>query len=271
MFKSDAQLKDKHEIEKFIDSQAKKVVAICSQKFAPCKLTLENTFPKFWVLPAKKTYSGKKANFIKGEKEIQGEIVIKGMGAVKRDRCDAAKRICNVVIESILNDDKMSVTDRVLWLQRELAQIPFGKINNMSELAPFILTAELGTEYKQNDSMVPLLANLIHEETGCKPDVGDRLSYVVAYFADTSLLHCHRVVPPTSLLKQGLFLDIPYYLEKQIYSCLKQILCLPCHERLRDALKKCIDGVISKWKMARAVTQRPVFIFPAKRKSVEPS
>ncbi len=258
---------DEEAIRKAVVAQAKKVVEICSDTFAPCKLTLENTFSKFWVLPAKKTYSGKKANSIKDGKEVEGAIVIKGFGAVKRDRCDEAKRICNIVIESILNKNTMAHQDRVIWFKEQLKNIPRNVIEDAAQLAPFVLTAELGSEYKQSNSMVPFLAGLIQEDTGCKPTVGDRLSYVVAYFEDTTILHFKRVVPPGMFLKLKMKLDVGYYLEKQIYSCLKQVLCLPCHQKLQTSMKQYIDEEIRIWRMSMiASNKKKPFNFQTKRK-----
>ncbi len=261
MFRSDPDLTNENDIRKFIDARAKKVVQICSDKFAPCELTLENTFPKFWVLPKKKTYCGKKANYVdKSGKECEGEIALKGFGAVKRDRCDEAKRICNVVIESVLNQNTMSTELRIAWFQEQLKGTPWGVVKDFAQLSPYVLTAELGSEYKQEDSMVPLLAGLIQEDTGSQPEVGDRLSYVVAYFDDSRLAR-KRNMPPRMFLKQKMMLDVAYYLEKQIYSCLKQVLCLPCHEHLLTKMKECIDAMIKKWRLKMVFNRKPKFNF----------
>src|SRR5204863_7586945 len=96
-------------------------------------------------------------------------------------------------------------------------------ITNRAALEPFLLTAELAAEYKATDALPKHIARQMEQQTGEAPKPKDRLSYIIAYFDDINLLHMYRAVTPTAFLENQHRLDVAWYLESQIMSCLKQI------------------------------------------------
>lgn len=246
----DAMCKTDADIIKCITDQATSVATTCSAKFHPCKIIVENVFPVFWAFEKKKTYIARKKN---------GEIVMKGIGVIRRDRCDAAKKITQVVIDRIANENNFTLSEYKEWLLSQLIEsVPWGPISSEQDLAPFVVTAELGTDYKNDNTISQILARIIEVEMGFKPSTHDRLSYVMAFYDDSTLSVNERVLPPSVFLKKQAdsLLDVEWYLKNQAFGCLKQILCLPCHAALLNISEQCVNLVVSRWQHQRNKQRR---------------
>ena len=237
MYPVDPTLKDPVEIRKKIKEKAEEITRLCSKIFHPSKIIVENLKSPLLLTNKKKTYISI---------EDGGKIAPKGLGLLKRDKCQKAREIALVLAEQLIKGTLKSNIQICLWLDSELSKLPMGYIVDSMQLAPFVLSAELGSEYKGDDKLSLELACLYEKESGQRPNVGDRMSFVVAFF-DDNRLHNKRVVPPYTFLKNNYVLDIKHYIEKQIYSCLKQILCLDIHQDLLLAIKKRCDLHILKW------------------------
>ncbi len=234
----DENLKDPKEIKKKIKEKAEEITQLCSKIFYPSKIIVENLKSPLLLTNKKKTYISI---------EDGGKIAPKGLGLLKRDKCSKARDIALVLAEQVIKGTLKSNIQICLWLDHELLQLPMGYILDSMQLAPFILSAELGNEYKDNDDKLSLeLASLYEKESGQRPNIGDRMSFVVAFF-DDNRLHNKKVIPPLTFLKNNYKLDLKWYIEKQIFSCLKQILCLDIHQDLLIALKKRCDSRIMAW------------------------
>ncbi len=245
MYPVDFNIKDPQEIRKQIREKAEAVTRLCSTIFYPSKIIVENMKSPLLLTNKKKTYISI---------EDGGKVAPKGLGLLKRDKCQKSREIALILAEQLIKGTLKSNHQICLWLEQELSQLPIGYILDSMELAPFVLSAELGGEYKDNDDKLSLeLASLYEKESGQRPNVGDRMSFVVAFF-DDSRLHNKRVIPPLTFLKNNCKLDLKWYIEKQIFSCLKQILCLDIHKDLLNAVKKVCDNQILRWS---ALSRKP--------------
>jgi len=229
------------EQRKHIKEKAEKLAAKCSQLFAPCKIVVENLFPKYWLI-CKKTYAAQKED---------GKIIIKGLTVIKRDKCEAAQQIglevCTKIIEE---DEKISITEYESWLKTTVKRvIPFRKIKNGVEVAPFVLTTALGVEYANKDQSTAVkVAEQLLFKYGITVKPKDRVKYVVTHRPSVVKYKVDQVDAVEVFLETEQFLDVAYYLEKQVFSVLKQILQLPEHKILLSATRRTIDSLVFHWK-----------------------
>lgn len=239
MYRVDFEIKDPIEIKKKIREKAEYVCSVCTKIFHPSKIIVENVKNPLLLPGPKKTYIS-----IENDKKVAP----KGFSMLKRDKCQFAREIGLCLAEQIVRQTMKSVSEVASWLDSQLKLLPLRLLQNNSELAPFVLTVELGGDYSSEDDKLSLeLADLYQLESGQKPLVGDRMPYVVAFFNDNRK-HNKRVLPPTTFLKKKHRLDIKWYVEKQIFNCLKQILSLPIHCKLLAVLKKRTEECILRWR-----------------------
>ncbi len=241
MYPVSFEITDPNEIKKKIKEQAEAVTKLCSDMFAPSKIIVENMKSPLLLTNKKKTY-------VSYEDGIN-KIAPKGFGLLKRDKCQFARDISLTIAEQILKKQLKSIKQTCEWFETELLKLPMKQIQlkDQMSLVPFLLSVELGFSYASEDDKLALeLASLYEKESGQYPINGDRMSFVVAFFNDDRK-HNKRVMPPTTFLNQNHRLDIKWYLDKQIFGCLKQILCLPIHQNLLIAMKKKIDIYIQKF------------------------
>lgn len=238
-----AHLESHAEIRKFIYKKASEVAIECSKKFAPCVLVVENEYSLYWLLDKMKTYAGKKT---------KGEIVIKGMTTIKRDKCEMARKIGMKVVSKIIEQrGVIQLTEYKQWLIKELREnISWNYITDANVLGPFVLSTELNTVYKNKDASAAItLATQMQTETGVQAKPGDRLRYVIPFVTDCSLLRQQRILYPALFLKgQKKRLDVSAYMKKQVWSVLKQMLCLPIHQEIYKQSELCINQMESMWK-----------------------
>lgn len=232
-------LKDPKEIIAKIKEKAIEVTVRCSKIFYPSEIIVENIKSPLLLTNKKKTYISIEDN---------GKVAPKGLGLLKRDKSEFARNMALYLAEKVIRGTMKSNTDVCLWLHTELLKLPPRAIvTDSMALSPFVLSAELGAEYKSDDMALSLeLASLYEKESGQKPLPGDRMSYVVAFFSDERK-HNKKVLPPMTFLRGGYKLDMKWYIEKQIFSCLKQILCLPIHKDLLFAVKKKCDSHVLRF------------------------
>ncbi len=237
----DFSITDPDEIRNSIRRQATQVTDLCSIMFDPSAIIVENLKNPLLLTKKKKTYISI---------EDGGKISAKGLGLLKRDKCQMAREITLILAEQVINGTVKSHQEVCKWLQSELNKIPMHNVIDMLDLSPFILTVELSVFNPDDTDKLGLeLASLYEEETGQMPNIGDRMSYVVAFYNDERK-HNKRVLPPMTFLKKKHRLDIKWYIEKQIYSCLKQILCLDMHTSLLQAIKTQVDLFVYRWKIS---------------------
>ncbi len=232
--------KDKDLIVKYIVDQASKVTTEATNFFQPFNKIIVETYKQNTILLAtKKTYmaleNGKK-------------IIKKGLGSIKRDKCGLARQIGEYVAEELVKNDVVVCGDYINYLDKKLDLIPWNIIDNNLDLEPFILSAGLASKYTNDKTLSLHISKLLELENGFKCDIGDRLSYVIAYFdRQLNIPHNQQAVPVITFLKNKKLLDVGYYLNVQIYGVLKQILSLPQHNKLLMFLKKRIDIMYRKW------------------------
>ena len=177
------------------------------------------------------------------------------MALKKRDKCYYAHKIGEELILRLLRNNHEPMEEYENWYTDSLNKIPKGAVTNIEVLNPFIITCALNSEYKKQTGVLAVsLANMIAQETGAKPRPGTRLSYVSAHFRD-SRLHADACVIPDVFLRRKDRIDIAYYLEKQIWNCVKQILCLDVHAKLRERLDIITKRYIYEWQNKRAGRQ----------------
>ncbi len=120
---TDQLLTSQDAIKEAILKKAKDVSIAASKKFSPCILVVEVYYEWFWALPKKKTYAAKTS---------KGTITIKGMTAIKRDKCEIARQIGVNVIHKIINEKgQLNLAEYLNWLEREIREkIPWGVVSN---------------------------------------------------------------------------------------------------------------------------------------------
>ncbi len=245
-------LKTRDEIFAHVYEEAFFIQKFCTSLMPPPnKLEFECVKSPFLLTNKKKTYAA-----IQWSSKPQGwkmapdpKAAIKGMAAKKRDKCGYAHDIAGELIKKLLrNNEEDSIDAYVVWYKKELDKIPKGIIRTIEELNPFIVTCSLNSEYKNGENVLaPSLAKMIAAHTGAYPRVGQRLPYVSAFYRDDRL-HAKACIIPDVFLQRKDRIDIEYYLEKQIWNCVKQILCLPVHKTLRDTLDLITKRYIHEWK-----------------------
>jgi DNA polymerase elongation subunit (family B) len=231
-----------------IKALATQVAATCSHIFHPCELQVENLFPKFWMFPKKKTYLAQK---------FSKDTAVKGMVTKKRDKCGHAQAIGMEVCTQILDQNGiLNINDYTEWLTKKIHQvIPKGKIVDADMLKGFILTSQLGKTYKNKDTSVAVvISQELEKKTGFKVQAGDRVKYVQVHLSSKKKagMRVDGVRPVfetnwTLFFQQDTYLDMDYYLRKQIRSCLKQILQLPEHAALLNATNRIIERAANNW------------------------
>jgi len=244
-------LKTRDEIFDYIYKQSFLVQEICDKLYPrPVALEFENVKSPFLLTPKKKTYAAIQLSSAVGGYNLPPEpkAAIKGMAAKKRDKCEWAHKIGFGLLKRLLENKNDSIETYAAWYKAELDKIPRTVLTTIEELAPFIITCALNSEYKKDDGVLALsLAKMIADFTGAMPKPGQRLAYLSAYFRDDRL-HANACVIPDVFLQRKYRIDIAYYLEKQIWNCVKQILCLPVHDALRDHLDLITKRYIHEWK-----------------------
>ncbi len=233
----------------------------CSVHFHPCKIIMENELGPFWMEETKKTYIAK---------HVGGAIMIKGNVCIKRDKCDEAKNVVQKIIDHIINQKKWTLSEFREWFTKQMEEcFPWKTIETLTQLAPFVLSAELSSDYKNLNSLPPRLATLIQRETGVAPLQGERMSYVVAFYDDNALLHVDRIQTPKTFLEKKQRLDIQWYIDTQLMGCLRQLLCLDIHHAMLVVAEDCARDIIGKWRMFNSKKRTMIMCMkvPAQKKN----
>jgi hypothetical protein len=241
-------LTNEQDILAYLLEEAMKIATTCTNIFKGNKIIVETVKSPIWLLPQKKTYAALERAVKDGKASETVKELFKGVGSIKRDKCTFAKDICLEIGRTILYQKRLTIQEQCQWFAKQLDRLPFCPIEKQMDLEPFILSAALNNEYK-NEVVALEVAKLLELETGKKPKKDDRLCYVIAYFEDDTLLHCKRAVPIHYFLKRKMRLDCKFYLLVQIYGCLKQLLCLPIHQSLLSKLKCEVDKKLQTWNL----------------------
>jgi DNA polymerase elongation subunit (family B) len=218
--------------------QAQKITDYCTQYFKGNTIIVESLKNPLWMLPHKKTYV-----CIENGKEK-----MKGIGSIKRDKCGIAREVGVTVAHNILYNIFSHTQQHCDWLKTILEKVPFGIPPHFMALEAFILSAQLKDNYRADTALALEVAEKIKIETGNRPCVNDRVSFVLAYVPEEKM-HGKKAYPPSMFLKRKLRLDCEYYFEKQIFGCLKQLLSLPIHTALLNQLHVMIRSYVKKWKV----------------------
>ena len=257
-------LKTRDEIFASVYAQAFRIQTFGTKLFnPPNKLEFEAVKIPFLLTNKKKTYAAIQLSSKKEGWKLPPEpkANIKGMALKKRDKCLYAHNIGEALILRLLENNHDPIEAYEAWYTSALDKIPKGIITSIEVLNPFIITCALNSEYKKETGVLaPSLANMIAQETGAKPRPGTRLAYVSAHFKDDRL-HADACVIPDIFLRRKDRIDIAYYLEKQIWNCVKQILCLDVHAILRERLDTITKRYINEWKNKRAGRQELTAFF----------
>jgi DNA polymerase elongation subunit (family B) len=248
------ELKTDEEIYASVYEQAFHIQKLGTKLFPPPNKLEFEAVKRIFLLIGKKTYAA-----IQWSSKPKGWLLppepkanIKGMATKKRDKCQYAHKIGETLIKRLLENNNDSIEEYAKWYTEELEKIPKGVLTTIEELNPFVITCALNSEYKKDTGVSALsLATMIAQETGARPRPGTRLAFVSAHFRDDRL-HADACVIPDVFLRRKDRIDIAYYLEKQIWNCVKQILCLPIHEALRDRLDTITKRYVHTWKNKRA-------------------
>jgi len=259
-----SRLKTRDEIYESVYAQAFVIEKLGTVLFnPPNKLEFEAVKGPFLLTNKKKTYAAIQLSSAPRGWTLPPEPKpnIKGMALKKRDKCSYAHNIGETLIYRLLRNNHASLESYEQWYKDELDKIPKGCITTIEMLNPFIITCALNHEYKKDTGVLALsLAAMMEQETGARPRPGTRLSYVSAHFRDDRL-HADACVIPDIFLRRKDRIDIAYYLEKQIWNCVRQILCLDVHAQLRDRLDFITKRYIHEWQNKRAGRQELTSFF----------
>ncbi len=268
--------KTRDEIFASVYEQAFTIQRLGTILFAPPnKLEFEAVKIPFLLTNKKKTYAAIQLSSDENGWNLppESKANIKGMALKKRDKCEYAQKIGEALILKLLKNNNDSIEVYEEWYTKELDKIPKGVITSIETLNPFVITCALNAEYKKETGVLALsLANMTAQETGARPRPGTRLAFVCAHFRDVRL-HADTCVIPDIFLRRKDRIDIAYYLEKQIWNCVKQVLCLKVHEKLRERFDEITKRYINVWRNKRAGRQELTSFFksvPASKRTVAP-
>jgi DNA polymerase elongation subunit (family B) len=175
----------------------------------------------------------------------KGKILIKGFAIKKRDRCNFIQKIGKDLISILFSGSKQDKEIRT-WFYQTVCDT-FTCSPDENNIADFIITCKLNTEYKQENVLALELADQYEKESGSRPRPGCRLRYVIADFKYEDRKLYQRAVTPTAFLKNRMELDAAYYLGKQLLLPIKQVLDLK--PILFQHLKKDIELLITKFRV----------------------
>ena len=186
------------------------VAASITARFPPpMKLTFEKMMINY-VLVKKKHYAGDKRESVKDKPTL----MIKGLAAVKRDKCPLARDICTTMLKRIVIDT--DIKGAMQYLQHALNQIVSGNV----DIKEFVITTKLsGYQPKQNghkpNVVTHLAQRMLAKDPGSAPSVGSRVPYVIASKPGRLPHECGETVA-TLIAEKTIHLDLEYYLRTQI-------------------------------------------------------
>jgi DNA polymerase elongation subunit (family B) len=169
-----------------------------------------------------------------------GHLLEKGLAFKKRDRCSAV----NVMGSAMLKKTLMGASPDELVTLFDTHITGFNPTPaTKDDLMPYVLTVELNTEYKCENSLALDLASQLQRDTGARPAPGTRIKYVVQYHTDGRQHYCcgrpllSFLGDPTARLSHS------YYLAKQFLLPTKQILDLQptTYRRLQAVVHRRIE------------------------------
>ena len=111
---------------------------------------------------------------------------------------------------------------------------------------PYIISVALGDEYKSQESLAIKIADMIENESGCKPIVGRRLPYIVRKkdpSREKKLVD--HVCTMKSFLTNHMKLDVNYYFEKQFLLPVTQLLCM--HPELLKRVNDLVQVIVNEF------------------------
>ena len=197
-----------------------------SQVFTkPINLEYEKYYHPF-ILLGKKTYLGNK---FEGPK---GKIETKGIVLNRRDNCPVLKQIYLGSIKLLLENKK---EESVSFIKNNIQELLNGNYN----IDDFIISKVLNKDYK-NKNLPHVRLSEIMRKRGEQVQINDRINYVFykGSFKKTDPQYL-RVENPEYLKKNGLELDINYYIEKQIKNPIVSLMSVVIG-------KEAAEGIFSK-------------------------
>jgi DNA polymerase elongation subunit (family B) len=195
-------------------------------------------FPHYIPSKKKKVYAAEEfANDVKNG-HFKSKSLIKGFVFKKRGIFEGAAITSKAVLQTILDSGGrgQEIVDIVAQFLANFTT----DIHDMVSLRQFILTVNLAANYKCENSPGQVLAAMILEEQGRAVGPGSRMAYVVTRTPGAEKL-VEKISTVSSYLSKGKTIDAEYYLGKQLYGGLKQMLQLPQHVPVLEACKKLID------------------------------
>ena len=214
-------------------------------KLYPAPNELECEARKFPMLQTdkKKTYGALEwANDAKaGKWVLEPKRQCKGFVFKKRDHCLSVNAMGDFMADNILY--KNPTNDLITHFK----SVVDGFDNNPQVLEPYVITCNLGTVYKTDDSLALVLAEAIEVETGSRPLPGRRLAFVMSRSKKKKgkVKNIEKIMTPSMFMKSPkVLLCHTYYLRTQLYQAIAQFLCLPIHAALLARLKSIVDDRI---------------------------
>lgn len=240
-FPTDASLTTDDDILASIYTQAAALERDTTACFpSPNAVEFETMKRPFLMTDRKKTYAAfEYAPTDQGWKQTPS-ILVKGFTIKKRDRCSFVQLIGIELVRRLLTFEYTE--DQLLYWFMETVNTTFlSSPNSEKALQPFIISCRLNDLYKQENVIGPWIASKYEEVSGMRPLPGKRLKYVIAMFSD-GRKHYQSAVVPSVFVRDGMKLDVAYYLNKQLMLAIKQV--LNRHVELYTKLQTRIDHKI---------------------------
>jgi DNA polymerase elongation subunit (family B) len=183
---------------------------------------------------------------------IDGYMCVKGMGYKKREKCRKAFQAGQAAQDFVFTNPESEIEKTKTYLadlDKHCASIrPRPK-----DVSDYVITVAINADLKSDTVVSATLIKMITADTGVPPVVGRRVPYVMCEVdTDSSEDDKKRYECAVPL---GMYvndttrrLDVPFYLEKQLLPCLKQILSLPQHA---DVLTAATSIVMKHVEIAR--------------------
>jgi len=183
---------------------------------APNRLEFEGAYMPFLLSERKKMYSGFLFGPEDGAWHKTPKLVMKGYGAIKRDRCRFVRRIAKDIMPFVLRQEE----DIVLTMLREQS---LQLVNGLLPMTDLILRTTVKDQKSYSTSKLIQVQTLNHwqEQTGRTLALGSRLAYVVTQ-GDEKLYLRGREAKWAQ--ENATPVDLQYYFNKQFVKAITPLI-----------------------------------------------
>jgi DNA polymerase I len=178
------------------------------------ELKIESIFKTLLIL-SKKRYAG--WNFEPIDGGWDESTITKGIETVRRDWCDLVSETLGEVLETILKDQDIKKSVKIV--KNKIEQIKTGKM----DIDKLVITKSVSKSlrsYKGIQPHIELVKKMRARDPATAPTVGDRVGFVITKGLQ---MISKRAEDPEYVKKHGLKIDSKYYIESQLFPPLERV------------------------------------------------